>query len=144
MFSESDRRIFEYFDGKRTIKADPMAIERRFFAAIPPGDNVDNVFRDAFIKLTDLNEESRAITQSQIIEPAWEKLIVAGRAAFRVAELDEDGVGLTESETIDLIENYFSWRDGLKKKDEPTPNGSEPSDGPQDQPVLMNSSTPST
>lgn len=128
MFTKEEREIFEYSDGSRTIKADPSVIDRAFRAAMGER-NIEETFTNALYNVEDLDEILRVPYERDFVVPAVEALIEAARAAFRVEVLDDEGNGLTESETLKLLFSYTDWKEEKKGQAATSPSSSSLTDG---------------
>lgn len=124
------RDIFQFHDGGRTRRVDPLAILRALNASPTFGDNI------ALIE--------RAEGVDQFVETASTEALDTVRAAFGVRPVDEAG-GLTEFETLDLFRSFCEYVAALKKNSprwqsllatSPTPSTPEPS-ATEAQPTIM-------
>jgi hypothetical protein len=114
--SETERRIFRFFDGSDHRLADPLELMRKLRRHPCDFDKVEAMRKDA--PNDDLADES------------WLELVAAIRDVFEVKPLDQDGRGLTEGETYDLLNDFGEYLDTLKKNTSVnpiSPPSSEPS-----------------
>lgn len=110
------RVIYPYFDGKATVRADPIVLYRKY-------SKVKTVLHaDAAV----------AQSPSKAREEKYLSTLVLIRDIFGVKELDQEG-GLTEQETVDLLNDYLGFMELLKKstRTPPTsPAGTSPATPP--------------
>jgi len=100
MYTESERNLFEYNDGKRIRKVDPIRLESRL--GLECGLNKDDVDRAAFGDL-----------------PSQERVVAALLNGFQVTEYDEEtGEGFTRNELFALFQKFIACTDQLAKKNE--------------------------
>lgn len=108
--TDRERGIFDYWDGKRHRRADPMAVLR---------------------SLNDHPEFDLASTPQLAESGALEAVKItcdASRAAFGIKTLDEGG--LTEVECIDVMVAFFDFCAALKKNSRAMPTSPEPTELP--------------
>jgi hypothetical protein len=98
VYTEEERSIYCYHDGRRPRRADPLALEAAYFAAM---EGMDRAGLD----------DQLASPVPEVRSAASARLLPAIRAAFGVAELDEDtGEGLPLAETFGLTRAFFRWK----------------------------------
>lgn len=104
---DHSRRIFTYFDGTKTRRADPLAAVAALEAADP--DLYDHLASLAPV------ETPVAIPPGAVAEDVTArhkdgvaKLLDATRAAFGLRKLDDTG-GLTEAETMAVLASFLVW-----------------------------------
>ena len=130
------REIFRYSKGhgpdvdgaegpEIRAKGDPVQVDRRFLKATA-GFELDDILK----KTADENSDVR--------EYAYGKLLPAIRAAFAVAELADDGTGLTEAETAKLLDEYCEWKNRVKPATGESPSSSPPTDSPSTASASLN------
>lgn len=92
------RNIFEYFDGNRLRRIDPAAAVR----SLETSDDFDWENDPGLIEFGD--------------QKALNRTVEAVRKAFGVEPLNESStIGLTESETIELLISFTQWLEFQKK-----------------------------
>lgn len=114
------RFIFEYWDGRKRRSADPVVVWRNLHddpELVIPGD----------LEAADAGD----------IE-ASAKVVQAVRRAFDVTGWTEDEDGLTESECLQLLVDFHTFTESLKKNTDATPT----SQPPLESPPLEKSTTP--
>lgn len=135
MYTESERRIFPYHDGRAfdgdgkpaSVCGDPLAIYEAICAALD-GDP-DSVIENAFAGIPregELNEDGSPAQVKKELEPtryqARCRIEKASRFAFDLAPFDrKTGRGCTRAEALDLFWRFLDWIDGQKKSTEPSP-----------------------
>jgi hypothetical protein len=97
-----NRQIFRFSDGTRARYADPIAIMRAM--ASHPKLNLEVHLEQLASDQPELQNDASAI----VVEATRE---IFGVEAFSDANRD----GLTETETIDLLNQFLTYVDGLKK-----------------------------
>ena len=135
-FTPRDRLIFEYFDGVKTVKADPMLIYRRIVAK---GANLTIPLKVAF-------------SASKDAPKAYDEVIQHVREIFSLKAPDGLDVSdtLAESEVVRLFDRFWSWVDDIKKNTSPIPTsvgGTSAPSGPTSEgpsPILNTSVSGST
>ncbi len=117
MFSEKERSIFKYFNGKKEVFGDPIAIHRRLLTC-------DNFDLAGDFKLVDalskpIAQKSPGFAKEGL--QAFDRLVSACRKAFKLPAFDEEtGEGLVEEEIIQLFAEFGLFVDEIKKKQEPS------------------------
>jgi hypothetical protein len=116
------REIFHYNDGTKARAVDPLVIIRRM--------QQQPIDFAAELALT------QSVDDPKVKEEAWETLVNAVRTVFEVepfAEKDGLMTGLTENETMDLLDQFGLFVAAVKKNssESPTsPQSSEPAPCP--------------
>lgn len=103
------REIFAYFDGEKKRRADPMVLLRGVITH----------------KEFNLERHLPEIAEGDL--NATDICVRMMREIFDLEEFD-DGVGLTERETVDLFWNFVGYLDSLKKSTSEMPTLQQPSD----------------
>lgn len=99
------------------VHADPMTVNRRLVHSL--NGAVNQTLQD-----------TRSLIEETKFE-ATEKLLKSVVYAFELVPLDRaTGLGVTETECIDLLNSFLSWRDDQKKSIENSQTGSEPTGSP--------------
>jgi hypothetical protein len=108
-FSESDRLVFSYHNGKERVFADPLELERKIrFLLGNPGTLVDK------INSTDLNSGDTASIREAL--QAQEKLAIGVREVFQLPDFDtKTGGGMTEAMVFSVWASFCAWLDSKKK-----------------------------
>lgn len=110
------RHIYQYFDGQKQVKADPMQINRDLLAY--PGLNLE---RD--IQLTKIAADGNPKIQ-QAANDAYDRLLGAIRQAFKVKTFAEGG--LADLECLELFNDFGEWWGEVKKKLNILPTSTKP------------------
>ncbi len=104
MYTDEERRIYAYSDGRSTRKADPLALESAYFEALASQDQAG------------LSDQLRSPIRP-IRAAAEARLLTAIRKAFGVVEFDErTGEGLPMAETFALSREFFAWKARIRRK----------------------------
>ncbi len=104
LYSQNERQIFRYFNGTRTIAADPLVLSRELARQCPDLDKI--------VLLLKLPESAAGIPENlarQALDHrdrALVQLVRVTRSVFRIADFDQDGAGLTERECLALLASY--------------------------------------
>lgn len=110
IYHPGERLLFRYFDGERTVQGDPLVLFRRYASkAIELGIAVKlsrSIHSDA--------PKGHAETQEIIRDIFFIKKPPEGNPA-------DCGGCLTEVETVDLLERFLEYCDGVKKNMSQTP-----------------------
>lgn len=121
MFTESDRRIFgPYDDGSGTVRyADPLVVQRRLSLSLQ--GNPGQFYRDARIepRYEGVGDDRRPVPPDagEVLraEMAAIKIVEAARIAFEFLPWDQlTGNGATESECLQVLGDFLTWK--VKKK----------------------------
>lgn len=100
VYTLEERLIYSYFDGKKTVKEDPIVIYKRL------------ADKRADIK----TNFSVADSPSKNSQKAYDSLIKDLCSVFDVTLWDkEKQEGLTHTEVIDLFDDFHTWLDEVKK-----------------------------
>lgn len=138
-YSAEERRIFEFSAGGRTIKADPLALERRIVKAqVDLGVSLEAA--DAAVRQIREAPEGAELGRD-LIEHYHEslgKISGVALAAFRVPHVEDDPEnGWTELEAMEALYGFYAWQRGVREDfTEPpssaTSTGSTPEDSTAD------------
>jgi hypothetical protein len=102
MYTEQERRIFAYHNGRQQVHGDPLRIER-VLTAILDG-NVNRALQQA----RDAGDPKRTFE-------AMDRLLGAVRNAFDLHRLDPaTGQGATETDCCRILSEFVEW---MEKKD---------------------------
>ncbi len=112
-----DTGIFRYHNGQREVCADPVVLYRRLLRAV--GQQDINRLLDTIAPADPNIKQPR-----QLVDDAWETLATAACTAFGLTPLDANGNGLTENRQMEVLFEYLSWMDGVKKNGRSPPNSS--------------------
>jgi hypothetical protein len=111
--SESNRNIFEYQSGGKTVFADPLQVIRALHGAM-----AGEIHK--WLSRTDPKT-----TDSTLVVQAWNKLIPATRQAFRLMPFNpETGHGTTDADAIGVLKSFLAWRSKKKVKSASSPTSS--------------------
>ncbi len=101
LFDLGDRQIYHYHNGKEEIHADPMILYKAMMKVGP-----------------ELSIDMKVATSaSKDAEKAHDSLIKKIRGIFSLKSLEEGG--LTENESIDLLDHFLIYTEVLKKNSSP-------------------------
>lgn len=103
VYQPKERLIYRYFDGQKTVVADPLLLYRKVMG-IGPELSVD-------LKVSQ--------SSSKDAQKAHENAQMKIREVFGVLPL-ADG-GLSELETMDLLDHFLAYCDRIKKNSSPSP-----------------------
>lgn len=106
-------RLYQYFDGRERVWADPFELTAGLYRALDYDPNL-------------ALGEARQRQNIAVADRACLKLAAAVREVFGVPDIDRRaGTGLVVEECLDLLYNYLDW---LKKKS--ASGGSTPTSAP--------------
>jgi hypothetical protein len=109
LYKPEERYIYSYFDGERIVRADPIELYRRIMSKWP------ELRTDIAVSQSPSKDAGQCHT----------RMIETIRELFRVKPLDPvQRTGLTEVETIELLNHFFTFNGEVKK------NSSEPPTSP--------------
>src|ERR1700722_13130324 len=98
MFTDEERSIYHFSDGRAERSADPLALESAYLEAL------------AGVDQEAIREQSRSPIREIRIR-ASERSLPATRRVFGVEEFDEaTGRGLPLAETMALTDDLWAWR----------------------------------
>jgi len=109
LYHPKERLLYTYWDGTKEVKADPMTLHRKM-SALGPALSID-------IKVS--------TSQLKDAEVAQGKVIAQIREIFSLKPLEEGG--LTEIETLELLDHFMVYCHNIKKKLNPFQTNSVPS-----------------
>lgn len=98
MFKPAERKIYHFWNGKDLIKVDPMPVYKRLMS-VAPELSID-------LKV--------ASSISKDARTAHDAAIKTVRNIFSITPYEEGG--LTEAEAMDLLDHFYNFCQGLKKK----------------------------
>lgn len=102
IYQPAERLIFEFFDGSKVVKADPMRIYKRIMACG-----------------TELSTDQKlAVSPSKDAVKGHENMLKKIREIFDIKPLEEGG--LTEFETAELLDSFLLYAHMIKKNSSPT------------------------
>lgn len=101
-----ERLIYQYFNGREAVRADPMLLYKKLMEVGPELD-ID-------IKV--------ANSPSKDANKAYESMVAKIRQVFDLKPL-ADG-GLTETETVELLDHFIRYNESIKKKVKTSPTSS--------------------
>ena len=108
VFSQKPKReIFEYFDGEKSRKIDPIYAWRKMWNDSECDPNKD--FGPAHGYDADGNEIEHS-------PEALDRVMDMTRRIFGVSPWSEDSEGLTEKETLELLTDFVQYVTEIKKK----------------------------
>ena len=106
-FREHNRQLFRYWDGQKKRSIDPLLSWRSMW------------------------EDPECCHDGSLIEydpTAQDRVLNMTRRMFGVAPWVENGGGLTINETLELLWSFMRYMDAIKKKQDPLPMQSAPTD----------------
>lgn len=111
------KNIFKYFNGIKTIYADPFELDWRMQDATKMETSIDT--KDSWLSPTPDSEGNFDKQQIALLNEAYHFYIPILVKVFKLKAFNEDtGEGMTGEEIIDLWSSYLSWRFDLKKNTE--------------------------
>lgn len=103
VFPEGERKVFAYFDGARTVYADPLQVLRRWVLFFDGDPNPTH--------------EAMYSDEPMVRLPAQERVVAGVRAAFDMAPFDPaTGAGATDADCLAALR---AWEDWLAAKKAP-------------------------
>lgn len=102
-FEPKERQIYSYWNGTDVIEADPMTLFRKIMD-VGPELAVD-------VKLADSISKDAAA--------GFSGMVTKSRTVFGIKSFEEGG--LTENESVQLLDNFLGWCQEQKKNMNPTP-----------------------
>jgi len=103
IFHPKERMIYQYWDGQKVVAVDPLIIYRRF-AEVQPQLVIDRKV---------------ATSLSKDAPKAWPAMIAKIHTIFEIKGMSEGG--LTEAETIQLLDHFLIFCEDVKKNANPIP-----------------------
>lgn len=136
-FSDKERRIFQYHNGREVVWADPLALRRRLVVAL--GGDISAVVKDVNADRQpegwpDGKEFTPDPATVMVAAFAAEKFLAGIRKAFDMAPFDPaTGEGADERCCLDAYDAWQEFEDSKKKPAETTPFSRPPSLGAYNQ-----------
>ena len=112
LFKPDERLIFSFWDGEKTVNADPMVLNRRLM--------------NKWAELTvDINIATSTLLQHKEVDKARNNIVKASREIFNLKSppdnsLDCSGM-LTEVEAMDLLNRFREYVGDVKKNSSTSP-----------------------
>lgn len=97
IYHPKERMIYSYFNGQKVIQADPLQLERKLMD-VGPELSID-------MKVAKSISKDAATAHTKMVQQC--------RGIFNVKPIEEGG--LTELETVLLLEHYLAYTDEVKK-----------------------------
>ncbi len=110
VYHPKERLIYRYWNGHQQIFADPLCLYRRM---LTKGPELSIDMKVSTSPMKDAHE-------------AHVRMLAKIREIFCIEDFEKDGMGLTELETVELLNHFLVYCDLLKKKSNPTPTLSTP------------------
>lgn len=131
MYLPHERMIYSYFDGQRIVKGDPLVLYKEVMAV--RGDLA-----------VDMRVSTSPMKGADI---AHSKVVGTIRKIFNLSPLDKGG--LSELETIALLDHFLVYTEAVKKNSSPSQTSSTPtadftSSSPPNPPISPSSDSGST
>ncbi len=109
-FSPSDRLIYHFWDGRKTVHADPMLLYKRLAAKGADIEVVSKVAASTLVK-----DEDRRKAHDDLVRYVRDVFMLPGPDGV-------DCVGcLTEPQCVELLDHFYTFVGAVKKKPNPTP-----------------------
>jgi hypothetical protein len=125
VYRPAERYIYSYFDGEKIVRADPIELFRRIMSKGPE-------------LRTDIAVSQSA---SKDAERCHVRMIETIRELFNVKPLDPvKRIGLTEAETMDLLNHFFTFNSEVKKNSNEPPTSPTATSQPMPPPTAEPSS----
>lgn len=107
MFTDNERKIFEYYDGSARVFADPKTVSRRL--TIAAGGEPDSIL--AAWRAEPQMEDGKEVPGSRAARlQAEEKLVEIVRQAFEMVPFDKTtGMGATWDHCIDALNGFLEF-----------------------------------
>lgn len=118
-YTPTERLIFHYYDGKETVHADPYVLFKRMMKYAPELDVAMRVSVNPLV-----NKDQARDAHDEMIEKI--------RDIFSVKPFEQSG--LTELETVELLNRFLAFCGSVKKNSKVMPTNSTPSEPPLAQP----------
>ncbi len=103
IYKPRERLIYKYFNGKEEIAADPLTLWKKVMAVGP------EMSIDIQVSQSPMKNAPEAHTE----------LLSKIRGIFTVTPLNEKGEGLSELETVELLNHFLIYSERLKKNTSP-------------------------
>ena len=97
VYEPEERKIYHYFDGETVVRADPMTLWQRLMSV--RGDLSAHM--------------AVAFSPSEAAPEAYAKVSEKARMIFALKTFEEGG--LTQSETVNLLNHFWNYCDRVKK-----------------------------
>jgi len=107
------RNIFQYWDGSRWQFADPIVVGSRLEVEIPDYFELLELLskRVPNVPSTSLKEEFISKQRD-----AGKRITLASRSIFNLKPMDENGVGVTESEVMSILAGYLKFMEVIARE----------------------------
>lgn len=102
MFKPQQRKIYRYWNGTKEVCADPMRLSQRLMSDYPKESTLEHDY-----KLLQIDKPESIEALARIAQCA--------RNVFRLAEIDDDGNGVTDEEAIMILVDFSGYLDSVKK-----------------------------
>ncbi len=110
VYHPKERLIYRYWNGHQQIFADPLVLYRRMLTKGP------ELSIDMKVSTSPMKDAAEAHV----------RMLAKIREIFCIEDFEKDGMGLTELETVELLNHFLVYCDLLKKKSNPSPTPSTP------------------
>lgn len=132
MYTDSEREIVEFFDGKGKRKADPLRVWKRMTAAVAGRDLSLMLMQSSdTIKNEATGEFVKANYKDEIIEEADAALEDIAHATFGTKNIEDDQErGISTNEARTNLNDFLAWTSKKKATEPSTPTTSLPSQEP--------------
>jgi len=147
-YSDEEVRIFEYYNGEKTLCVDPLDIQLKLMSDMNFDWDVLLMQWESSMEAlghfkeegdnTEIDEKTQKKFAPELAN-AMEKLIAKSRSIFGLADLgkNEEGefTGVPSSKVMEVLTSYMVFMNDVKKKDESTPTSAESTeqDGSEEQ-----------
>ena len=126
LYHPKETLIYTYWNGQKLIKADPLTLYKKMMEQGPDLQTVIKVASSIH------KDASKAHTEA----------VSRIRSIFNVKSYEEGG--LTEIQTMDLLDNFLTFSGFSKKNSNPSPISSGETSGPSDPSPVGNPHTPNS
>lgn len=103
MYRPRERLLYEFWDGEKHVKADPMVLWNALMEVWP----------DLIVDMKLANSQHSQATKG------WHAQIIKVRKVFSIKPFEEGG--LTETESMAILYDFWAWCEELKKNYPQTP-----------------------
>jgi hypothetical protein len=140
----TDREIFVYECGDKTLRGDPAVLWRRINEVCEDHGETIAGLMERWSKMEQPDgslPEADQFRIARIWSDFQNTLVRIGRPVFNLPELDSEGNGITEAEVMKVLLTFLEYREKKDDSTESLPSGFGPSDGlPVQNPSTVSSS----
>lgn len=126
MFSDQERRVFQYHDGSALVWGDPLHVHREMSLVL--GGESGKLISDWSYSPPDGQEPDPGLQANALL--AERRLVEAVRAVFKMAPFDpQTGQGATDTHCAEALNAWLEYEWAQKKRQENSPTPSAPTPG---------------